>query len=326
MVMMTPLTLPTTRKADPRFAGAGRLCFVIGAQKAGTNWVHSYLKGHPDASVLLLKETGYWTTVRPPYRRGDRLRKAVRSQEAKGPLGRLAARLLRGRYLETLAMASRFAEGDQEGTHRSYADVLFQDWHGETAVCEADPQNALLGRDSFAEMAALNADVRFVFILRDPLSRLISGLRHSLLNRHGAKGVTSPRLEEALREALEKGADTLAFRRSRYDLTLAELDAAVAPEQVHVFFYETFFSPAEFARFNRALGLAERPARLDRVSHAGAGREARAPGPLMAAARDVLAPTYDKLAERFGPKIPYAWARPGRGSERDDGTMKEDRP
>lgn len=324
MVMMTPVPAAPARQADARFARAGRLCFVIGAQKAGTNWVHNYLKGHPDASVPLLKETGYWSTVRPPHRRGDRLKKALKAQADKGPFGRAAARLLRGRYLETLAMASRFAQGDQHGSHSAYADVLFQDWRGEPAVCEADPQNALLGRETFSEMAALNADVRFVFLMRDPLSRLISGMRHSLLNRHGAKGVTSAALEAELRAALDQGGETLAFRRSRYDLTLDELDAAVAPERLHLFFYETFFTAPEFDRFNRALGLAPRKVRLDRVSHAGAGRDARVSADLAAEALARLAPTYDRLAERFGPAIPQGWARPGAG--RNDGIRQEDRP
>lgn len=311
MVMMSPSAEHALRAVDPRFAGPARLGFVIGAQKAGTNWIHAYLGKHPEASVPLLKETGYWSRIRPPHRQGDRLAKALRAQQAKGVLGRTAARLLRGRYLQTLDLATRFAEGDQGGSHSVYADVLLQDWRGQPLAAEVDPQNALLGRDTYAEMAGLGRDVRFVFVMRDPVSRLVSGLRHALQNRHGEQGVTPDRLAALLREGLDKGGETLAFRRSRYDLTLAELEAAVPADRIHLFLYETFFTPGEFDRFNRALGLKPIKARLDRVSHGGAGKGAALPQALLAEARAVLAPCYDAIRRRLGDDLPAAWLRAG---------------
>lgn len=37
-------------RADPRFGRVERLVFGIGAQKAGTTWLHRYLRAHPEVS------------------------------------------------------------------------------------------------------------------------------------------------------------------------------------------------------------------------------------------------------------------------------------
>lgn len=323
-------TVPSTPQARPdsRFQRPERLAFVVGGQKCGTNWVHRYLMGHPDTCVPLLKETGYWASVRPPHRPNLRLKKEAQREAQKGALHRLASGVLRARFHRTLEMVSRFEQDGASGSHSAYADVLFQNYRGQSVACEVDPANALLGRETYAEMARLGRDVRFALIMRDPLARLKSGVRHTVYNRHGEKGVTDARIAEVLQEVVTAGPRHLTFQRSRYDATVAELDAAVPQEKLGYFFYETFFTPQELARFTAFLGVAPRPARLDRVSHAGAGGKVTFPADLIARATEILAPTYSALRRRFGDAIPAAWLAQGDTNVTahhadDDGSMKE---
>ena len=59
---------PARPAPDPRLRRPACLFYGIGAQKAGTTWVHDYLSGHPQVKVpALFKEQQYWNHVRPPF-------------------------------------------------------------------------------------------------------------------------------------------------------------------------------------------------------------------------------------------------------------------
>lgn len=267
----------------PRFGEARTLLFGIGAQKCGTTWLYHYLRGHPEVHLARAKkELHYWSTIRPPHHRAARRWRAVWGDAD----GRALARALRGR----------------EADHASYAQVLFSGRGAEAVVGEITPAYALLGPETFAEMAALGRDVRFVFVMRDPVARLISGL--SMAAGRGAGGI-----EALLARALD-GDPGQDLARSRYEATLAALDAAVAPERAGLFFYETLFEQGEVDRLTDFLGVGRWPAEVDRRVLAGAAAEVSEAG--LRAAEAALAPTYAALRARFGDGLPAAWRDPGR--------------
>lgn len=298
---------PVPSPADPRFAETGCLFFGIGAQKAGTTWLHQYLRDHPQVCVPeLFKEVHYWDTVRPPHttRYLDRAAERARRRRWHTAVIRLvggpAKRARERAWARWLAALSAEDPG-----HRAYADMLFGGAGADArATGEITPEYALLGTETFREMAALSPDARFVFILRDPLERALSGLRFWI--RAKGETATSASLSAHLALSLD-GDPEEVFARSRYDLTLARLEAAVPRDRIGCFFYETLFDQAEIDRLTDFLGIDPRPAEFSRRVHEGTGKDAVADPALIARAREELAPVYDFAAARFGAALPAAW-------------------
>lgn len=303
-----------TPALDPRFARPRTLFFGVGAQKAATSWLDTYLRGHPEVCLPVRKEQHYWTTMRLPTASDRRARVAwqIRKIERRG----LVKRLIRAPRKRAVDRAWRLNQAmlreDQPPGHRAYADVLFQAWRDEPVAGEITPAYALLESETFAEMAGLAPDVRFVFVMRDPVARLVSATRMNLRKRHRSDGPRpKPRsFEHRLAEVLGDPADT-SLLRSRYDLTIRRLEAAVPRERIAYFFFEALFRQAELDRLADFLGVARWPARLERKVNAGSGPAQPLDPALEARALAALAPTYAFVRERFGDLVPEGWRQVG---------------
>ena len=93
--------------------------------------------------------------------------------------------------------------------------------------------------------------------------------------------------------------DGMNLRNSRYDRTIAALDAAFPADKVHYAFFETFFNDAALERFTDFAGLEFRPGRYDAKRNASeTGTELHAAD--VARLRAMLDDTYAFCAGRFG--------------------------
>ena len=298
------------RRQGPDFSDLARVLLCIGAQKAGTTWLHEAMRAHPEVHVSRIKEVHYWDAALPPHGRhhARRADAAVAELERQGPLRRLARRLHPARAAAAEdARRYRRMFREMDPAHRSYQEYLMAEWAGEPVVADISPGYALMGSEGFAAMDALAPDARFVFILRDPVSRLWSNVRHARsrglldggrdadLDAAFHRFVTHPHLE--------------AHRRSDYATTIRALEAAVPRERIAYLFHETMFEPAEMARLSSFLGIAPIAADTGRRVNPGSD-EGAAPDPnLLALARETFAPTYEFAAGRFGRALPEAWRR-----------------
>jgi sulfotransferase family protein len=292
---------------DPRFARPRTLFFGIGAQKAATSWLDHYLRGHPEICLPLHKEQHYWTTLRLPGASNWRARVAgeLRKIEDRGPLRLLLRSPDRRERDRAWVLSDAMLRGPTPG-HRAYANVLFQAWRGQPVVGEITPAYALLPSSVFTEMAGLGRDVRFVFIMRDPVTRLVSALRMNARRRGDSAGTLPEQLAEALRDPSD-----MLVRRSCYDLTIRQLEAAVSPERIAYFFYETLFRQAEMDRLCDFLGVARRPAEFKRKVHADPVAADPLQREVEAQAMEVLAPTYEFVRQWFGERVPAKWLTSG---------------
>ncbi len=292
---------------DPRFAGPRTLFFGIGAQKSATSWLHQHLREHPEVCLPLRKEQHYWSTRRLPQP-SDRhawVDSRLRRVAERGPIDRLL-RTRRGRNMDEAWRRTEVMLRHDSAGHAAYADVLFQAYGGEPVVGEITPDYALLGSEDFAEIAGLASDVRFIFILRDPVDRLLSGVRQKLRKTRGADAVTTDNVAEHLGEAVRQPSHP-AMLRSRYDLTIDRLESAVRRDKICYFFFETMFQQAEMDRLADFLGIATAPARVDAKVHVSAGRDIGVAADLGDLARSALQPTYDFVTRKFGALTPEAW-------------------
>ncbi len=191
--------------------------------------------------------------------------------------------------------------------HSRYLDYITRLRRDRPYCAEITPSYALCGADVLREMVALHGSVKFVFLVRDPVDRLWSGLRQRAQSVLAAR----PDPEMLTRMALAACAnphdpDVL---RSRYDLTLGALDAAGA--DVCVLLYETLFSTQSMNTLFQHLGIAM-PENIpfDRDQHPGVLKSAAPPPQIETMALNVLKETYQAVRDRFGDAVPANWRAP----------------
>ena len=293
------------------FSAVRRAFYCVGAQKAGTTWLYRALSRHPEVHLSRIKEVHYWDAIHHPHRRYhvEQAERMVDALERGSAAARLVRRLRPGlsRYA---ADGRRYRRMFQSagGDHRSYQSYLLAEWGGEPVVGDISPGYATMRREGFAAMDAASPDARFVFILRDPVARLWSNVRHNR-SRGFLPGGPGADLNAAFRSYLDDR-DCGPFQRSDYARTIRELEAAVPRERIAYFFYETLFEEAEMARLAGFLGIA--PIRADLAARVNPGADGSvAPDPdLAAVARARFASAYAFAAERFGRTLPAGWSGP----------------
>jgi hypothetical protein len=291
------------RPASANAALAGKtLLFGVGAQKAGTTWLASYLRGHPEAFVPALKELHYFDSLHRPEQRAQIETRMQVQREA------LARRRPRPeRVEETRARLEELADRERlvRGVDFGYADFFAARAGGERVICDITPGYAMLGEDGFAAMAEAHSATKFVFIMRDPVERFWSALRMRV--RRGEAIDTLDGFEDALDDPEVMG-------RSDYGRTIAALERAVPRDRIKYLFYETLFRQETVDALTSFLGIAPAPASFEAVFNRG--QTLAMPVAQKAAALERLRFVYDDIFARFGDAVPAEWRETYRGDQR----------
>ncbi|WP_112323229.1 sulfotransferase [Oceanibium sediminis] len=251
------------------------LLFVIGAPKAGTTWLYDYLASHPECHLRGVKELHYFDTAAGT----SRLEHYIEHMDSRAKdLDRKIAKagFLQRRRLEAekrdvrdWQAVLRAQENGQGQGHRAYLDYMTKGLGRAKLIADITPCYVTLTREHFAEMAALGDDVRFVFLLRDPVDRAwsqarMNGQRRARQTKRPVEAVVKRNFDNFLDGDLNGFA-----ARSDYARTLTELSAAVPGARIHVEFYEQLFTEPALQRLTAFLGIAPHPGAFDSVSHAG---------------------------------------------------------
>ncbi len=181
--------------------------------------------------------------------------------------------------------------------------------HDMRLVADITPAYALLARSVFADMLKTSPNSRFLFILRDPVARLWSGVRQQYRYQTALGRVPEESLTRAFAEACETPFHP-DLRLSNYAQTITELEAAVPPERIHYAFFETLIDPEagnterqDLAGFLDLEGLVLHAE--ERVHGTRGGMPLSDEQKRMA--WQALAPCYSFLRARFGDRVPASW-------------------
>jgi hypothetical protein len=233
----------------------------VGAQKAGTTWLHDQLARHPQVAVPEDKELHFFDTLYPS--RGGKSRAAT-----------MASAALRALDDGDLTKARRRLQAIERAFNgqRAYLDRLDAARTDETLVAgELTPAYSILTRTAYQEIRTLLNQPRIIFVMRDPIDRLWSGVRFSQrpVERH-------EELFNQLRFLRGGEAD-----RADYPATVRLLDE-VFGDRVHYCFYERLFSEESLRGIARFLGVDEQwDWHIAQVSNPGAPRPMPEPSPAL---------------------------------------------
>lgn len=284
--------------------GDQTVMFCVGANKAGTSWLHRYLSRHPDCRLPHLKELHYFDAL--AFGRIEAEKRRVRKLRDD-----LAAKAAGADAWTARRLAERMAELDdwlavlgRDGVDlAAYRAFLTERAGTARLIGDITPAYALLPEDMLARMDAIAPRVRFLYLLRDPVDRAWSNIRMNA--RRAADSLANVgQTALAMFDAWCEGREDAVWKRSDYAGALTRLRAAVRPEGLMVAYYETLFSHEALDRICAFLGIGPAPAPLAERVHTGvpvtldAGRRARA--------QALLAPQYDFVRSTVG-DLPARW-------------------
>jgi hypothetical protein len=207
----------------------------LGAQKAGTTWLYSYLASASNVATDGVKEYHVWDVHHLP-------------DSANG-------RVSREDSTQNLARRIQYALQQDPSGYFRYFDT-FLEKSGRQVSCDITPSYAGLGSAALASVregfAQRGIATRAIFLMRDPVERCWSAARMQGRLRAGDEAVTD---EQVLAHVALPGAQL----RTRYDVTIGEMDKAFAPEDRYVGLYEDMFRPENIARLSAFCRVSARP-------------------------------------------------------------------
>lgn len=277
--------------------------FGVGAQKCGTTWLHRYLSDHPDCYMSPIKEMHFFDEMFLPdlcqpladvhYDRLVDIVGRLRKVDEKAPTHRVS---IAHDLLDRMAM---------RGSIPAYFDFFRKRVEPKQHVFgEISPSYSMMRAEHFAQVAKHHADIRPIFLVRDPVDRFWSSLRMTERDRPGFKAIEN--IDRQLRNAND-------ILRGRYDLTLKAL-TEVFGDKVLVLYYEELFRDESIAQVCKFLGLSEHPADFERRENVSSPGD-ELPEAEMMKIYETFGDVYDYMKKR-GDKLPKAWRHKIRVAER----------
>jgi hypothetical protein len=218
----------------------------IGAQKAGTTWLSAQLLRHPDYRTIFAKEVHFWDD-----RYGLREDRAFDKEKL-------------GEFL-TNSQSSDFDA--PSGMHPYFYFLRISMWNWRrlfglsTITADITPAYSGLPRFVFAQIGKglrdRKIDYRVVFLMRDPVSRVLSAwkMADSKAKRLG-RDLRGFSLGLETDTSIRRFADSWGCQiRTRYDITLASLDAVFERDRTYIGFQESLGVESELNRLSKFFGL-----------------------------------------------------------------------
>lgn len=288
-------------------ATAPTYLFCVGATKAGTSWLYDHLAAHPECHFRSIKELHYFSMQAPAHfdnalRNGrDEISDLKDQTELSGD-----AKAWHDRRLTDLRDWQKVLRAKSVDLP-AYRAFLNEGRGAAKVVGDITPAYALMSGERLKSLSAVGADVRVIYLIRDPLARLWSHVRM-------IAGRTAPQrfAEEAATlmgrilagDLSGEGKGIVA--RGDYAAILPKLARSFDPARLLVLFYEEMLTVAGIAKLSDFLGISPAQADLTRRVHEGQSL-ALAPA-IMARTRTYLKPQYDYVAGQFA-DLPQAWRK-----------------
>ena len=288
--------IPELQKFD---ALNGRTFLVcVGAMKCATSWIYHYLATLPGVLVSPLKELHFFNAKFASNALSDMEAIAInRLQYHIGQEGDPVHNLKwRPAYQASVDRVQMIYDDNAYFAH--FARLVTP---GIRTFCDITPAYSTVGPDGFAWMrdfcATQDIRLRILFVMRDPVDRLWSQLRHithanpaTKLTDRWAEALQSPRI----------------MARTDYRYTLQDIDAVFPADDVLYLFYEDLFGEPALRRLADFADAPYQPGKPEVVRNR-TGLTLDLPAEARDTFRTTLAAQYDYCRTRFGDRLPASW-------------------
>ncbi|NHF72997.1 sulfotransferase [Paracoccus sp. 12-3] len=260
----------------------------IGAQKAGTSWLFSALRQHPGLWTPPIKESHYFDHLFCPDHRkwtGRNIRNSADGVRARYARQGKPTPPALSAWLDRIESAPQFTE--------DWYQTIFAPAPPDRRPVEITPAYSGLPPEGLEYLTAFLPDAQFIYLLRDPVDRLISQLRMNLQRA----GRTPATLADWQREAR----DPVLEARGDYATYVPRWQARIPPDRLLFLPYGRIARDPHglMAEVERFLGLQpHRYEGLDKRVFATKGAE-DVPDALRVELTARLAPQYAFLAANF---------------------------
>ena len=284
------------------------LLFGVGATKAGTSWLYTYLHDHPECAMPAVKEAHYWDTFDPVERakqidafEAQRARfEAIRDEAEANQQGWKVRNMTR--QIDELAALIDVVGSDRTGDAH-YAAWLSGRGERPRLVGDITPSYALLPEARLRRMTALSPASKVIYLMRDPISRLWSHVRMQARRKLPQGRDFATKANNTLWRVINKGAERHLTERGDYAGAVTRLRDAVPAGRLMIVFMEQMLTPEGLARICDFLGLTYKAAKPVPV-HEGEAAEIR--DDLRPKVAAYLQDQYDWVAANVGP-LPDQW-------------------
>lgn len=274
----------------------------LGATKAGTSWLYDYLRHHPDCHFRRVKELHYFDA----FDGGNPAAKA-KALRQKAQTFRETIPTAPGHRVPGLQEALRDHEAladlmQQPEDHAAYLAYLSDGQRQKKVQGDITPAYGLLSVAKLREIASLAGDIRFVYLLRDPVSRLWSHVRMMAARQN--RGVVKPGQAARILTRALKGKEPQITKRGDYKTILGNVAQAIDPAKRLVLFSDDLFYGNGLTRLCDFLGVKDQRGNTGDIINAG--RPLDMTTDQAALARDYLQEQYDYVAGVMG-DMPQTW-------------------
>jgi hypothetical protein len=261
----------------------------VGAQKAGTTWVHHYLARSPQVVRGYRKEYHVFDSSDLP----DEPWLGRNLDMAQAELDRLR----RGEPADPVHLHRAAMIADAE-FYFDYFTGLLRSRARFRATADVTPEYAVLPverlesiRDGFA---ARRVRTVALFLMRDPVDRIWSQIRMQ-------EGRRPARFPAPADQMVERLFDDPRYEQfSRYERTLHSLESVWDRDAIHYGLYEQLFREEEVRAICEFVGIDFRPPDFDKKSNVSAGKAVAAlPDDVVRRVATHFADTYHAVAARF---------------------------
>ena len=288
--------LPRLQKYDALDGKTFLIC--VGAMKCATSWLYHYLATLEGVVVSPVKELHFFSAKFAANALSDMDALAMyRLGHHIGQEGDAIQNLMtRPTFRASVDRVQMIFDDDAYFGH--FARLCEPETR---ALCDITPAYSTIGPEGFAYMrdfcASQDMRVKILFVMRDPVDRLWSQLRH--ITQSNPEAELTKRWDEALQ--MPK-----IMARTDYRFTVQDLDEVFPVEDVLYLFYEDLFEEPSLRELCAFTGAAYLPGDADTVHH-GTELKVDLPSDAQDAFRQALAAQYDFVRERFSDRVPSAW-------------------
>lgn len=272
------------RKSSPR----GPDFLVIGAQRAGTTWLHRVLSQHPALWVAPVKELHYFDKSDTP--------RTVMDPKERQRVGLSGLKSLDPWYV-------RYWFGARSDDW--YARLFRRAQTKGFIAGEVTPAYATLDESVFRRIHRMNGNIKLVFVMRDPVDRVWSAVSNAYKKGKGrARGtLTNRQVRSWMREPGRAS-------RSAYLDTIERIEGIFPKRQIHYCFFDDLRDrPEQFSRdIFSFLGVDPDQAEqieLPEAINTAAGDKTVPDIFALDMAKEYL-PMVEALSQRFG-EVPERW-------------------